>query len=102
MKIILGVFTILIFALILTSGCTGTTENNQSTTNEKSTIQKESLGEEVIKQNSDKEDLVTVQPAKISNKINEAKVNGIDKTKPKIIGPILVKVLKKFLQFIQI
>ena len=87
MKIIFGVIITLVFTLILACGCTETIDNNQITTIEKTPVPKPSVSEEGLEQNIESEDLVTVKPTQMPEKINEEMVNGIDQTKAKIVGP---------------
>lgn len=95
MKIIFGVIITLVFTLILACGCTETIDNNQITTIEKTPVPKPSVSEEGLEQNIESEDLVTVKPTQMPEKINEEMVNGIDQTKAKIVGPHVIESIEK-------
>lgn len=95
MKIFLGIFAALIVALLFTSGCTGTIDNIQGNSIENFPAPTQSMSGETVKQNLEQTNLATTQPTKISDKKIEDKVNGIDKTGAKKIGPYVVESIDK-------
>lgn len=95
MKIIFGVIITLVFTLILACGCTETIDNNKITTVDNPSLPKTSVSEDELEQNIESEDLVTVQNTEMPKKINEDKVNGIDQTKAKIVGPHVIESIEK-------
>ncbi|MGV8108955.1 hypothetical protein [Methanospirillum sp.] len=95
MKIIYGAIIALVFILIFIAGCTETIDTNQIKPIEKTSIPTPVVSEEEVEQNIESEELVNVQPSQTPHTINEDKVNGIDKTKAKIVGPYVIESIEK-------